>query len=245
MSQKDQDESPEWSDDIEAFENQLRSLRPAPPARSWSSVAESIEASFDEVAEKTIVSPKKASVSSVPTTSAWKTVVSHCVTAAIGLAVGVAVMSMRPDNDPGLIDTTGDSDISNGPVLLVDKQVPEKIQSPASEVETPDAVLVADKTPRNRRRLSQASWKPTTLRVFGSANERLASGREWLLESSSEQDFSSAEDSNTSNTKFEGTSDKPVDQPALSPRSFRRFLDDLTYTPNSDNSFCKAEGFSS
>ena len=90
MNHFDPDESNDWKDDIDAFEQQLRSLRPTPAAQSADSIAQSIESPLDQPA----VVP-----TGNPASSFWQPIVSHSLTAAIGVAVGVAVMLARPSSD--------------------------------------------------------------------------------------------------------------------------------------------------
>ena len=235
MNHLDQDETPDWNDDIDALENQLRSLRPT-PARSWDSIAESIEESRNQ---------SRPAANVAPSMPAWASIASHTVTAAIGLSVGVAIMLMQPSNDPGLIDTTGNSSDSNAPVQLVDDQVTDKAHQIASDLEAPEATLVADKKLPGRRRLSRANWSSSPLRVFGSTDERWVNGHDWLMEPNRDQDFNLPEDSDADTNDSERTYDEPIDKPVLSPGSFRQVIDELTYLPNPDNPFCKAKGFSS
>lgn len=246
MNHLDQDESPDWKDDIDAFEDQLRSLRPTPPARSWNSMSESIETTLGRTSADHSISPA---------TSVWRPIISHSITAAIGLAVGVAVMLLQPLGDPGLVDATGNSNSSSLPIQVVDDQASDRSQRTASDLQTQDSVLVAGqnvsnghrqaKLLRRSHRLSQTNWNSTALRAFGSTDERLVSGREWLMEPSRDQRFAQPEDSDAGSTRLDQTDHESIDEPVLSPRSFPRSLDDLTYLPTLGNPFCEAEGFSS
>jgi len=246
MNHLGQDESDDWKNDIDAFENQLRLLRPTPPARSWSSMSESMETALDQT---------PADLSIAPATSVWRPVISHSITAAIGLAVGVAVMLLQPPGDPGLIDTADNSNSSGAPIQLVDDQAPDRSQRIASDLQTQDSVLVAGQNFPNRHqqakllrrsdRLSQTNLSSTTLRVFGSTDERLVNGRAWLMEPSRDQRFTQPDDSGSLDNRVDQNDHDSVDEPVLSPRSFLRSLDDLTYLPNSGSPFCKAQGFSS
>ena len=91
MNHLDPNELPDWDDDIDAFEQQLRAIRPAPPAREFSSIVDSLA-----------VLPEQSTAASVSAnTSMWRPIVSHAVTATIGLAVGVGVMLlMQPAGIP-------------------------------------------------------------------------------------------------------------------------------------------------
>ena len=143
MNHLDQDESPDWKDDIDAFEDQLRSLRPTPPARSWNSMSESIETTLGRTSADHSISPA---------TSVWRPIISHSITAAIGLAVGVAVMLLQPLGDPGLVDATGNSNSSSLPIQVVDDQASDRSQRTASDLQTQDSVLVAGQNVSNRHR---------------------------------------------------------------------------------------------
>ena len=246
MNHFDQDESPDWKDDFDAFENQLRSLRPTPPARSWNSMSESMETRLGQTLPD---------LSITPATSVWRPIISHSVTAALGLAVGVAVMLMQPLGVSGGMGTTGNSHRSSLPSQLVDDQTPSRSQEIASDLQTEDSVLVAGQNFPNRQRqaklsrrstrLRQANWNSMTLRAFGATDRRLVSGREWLMEPNREQCFTHREDSDGRDARSDQTDYEPVDKPVLSPRSFPRSLYDLTYLRTSGSPFCKAEGFSS
>ncbi len=246
MNHLDQDESPDWKDDIGAFENQLRSLRPAPPIRSWDSMCEAIETTLDQTVTKHSI---------FSATSVWRPIFSHAVTATIGLAVGVAVMLVQPLGDPGGIDATGNSNSSSVPIQRVDDQAPDRSQGIALDLQKLDPALVVGQEFPNRHRqvklllpsnrLGQTNRNSTTLRAFGSTDERLVRGREWLMEPSRDQRLAKPNTSGSFDTPVDQTDHQPVDKPVLSPRSFPRSLDDLTSLPISDKSFCKAERFSS
>ena len=57
MNHFDPDESNDWKDDIDSFEQQLRSLRPTPAAQSADSIAQSIESPLDQPAVVTTGNP--------------------------------------------------------------------------------------------------------------------------------------------------------------------------------------------
>ena len=48
MSHFDHEEPQDWNQDADSFEQQLRSVRPAPPMQSWSSIEESIEDAMEQ-----------------------------------------------------------------------------------------------------------------------------------------------------------------------------------------------------
>jgi hypothetical protein len=216
MNHLEQDESPDWNDDVDAFENQLRSLCPTPPARTWSSVSDSIETSINQA-------PTDFDIAPSPATSMWTPIISHSITAAIGLAFGVALMWMQMPSDNQVANDQSPAE-------------PTKAQAIAAESKTQDTALIADKASSNHRsqpkqtqpshRFGRTNWNSTTLRVFGSTNKRLASGRDWMMESNADQRLSQPENSDEIEADY-----KPIDKPVLSPGSFRRILDDLTCLP--------------
>ena len=226
MNHLNPDESPDWDDDIDAFEQQLRAIRPAPPAREFSSIADSLAV----LPEQTT-----AAANVRANTSMWRPIVSHAVTAAIGLAVGVGVMLlMQPTGVPASAGSPENSADLSASVELVNNPSPDK-DSP--NVATPEAAPADYRQP-------EPVWRSYRgpLRAFGSIDARLASMRDWQPQDQHHGFRPSNDDVSDSDIEY---NDLPADKPPLSPRSLHLFLNDLTYSPTSDNPFCSAKDFSS
>ena len=226
MNHLNPDESPDWDDDIDAFEQQLRAIRPAPPAREFSSIADSLAV----LPEQTT-----AAANVRANTSMWRPIVSHAVTAALGLAVGVGVMLlMQPTGVPASAGSPENSADLSASVELVNNPSPDK-DSP--NVATPEA---ASADYRQREPVWRSHRGP--LRAFGSIDARLASMRDWQPQDQHHDVRQSNDDVSDSDIEYNNL---PADKPPLSPRSLHLFLNDLTYSPTSDNPFCLAKDFSS
>ena len=163
MNHLNPDESPDWDDDIDAFEQQLRAIRPAPPAREFSSIADSLAV----LPEQTT-----AAANVRANTSMWRPIVSHAVTAALGLAVGVGVMLlMQPTGVPASAGSPENPADLSASVELVNNPSPDQ---DSQNITTPEAVASAD------YRQPEPVWQPHRgpLRAFGSVDARLASMRD-------------------------------------------------------------------
>ena len=226
MNHLNPDESPDWDDDIDAFEQQLRAIRPASPAREFSSIADSLAV----LPEQTT-----AAANVRANTSMWRPIVSHAVTAAIGLAVGVGVMLlMQPTGVPTSAGSPENSADLSASVELVNNPSPDK-DSP--NVATPEAASADYRQP-------EPVWRSYRgpLRAFGSIDARLASMRDWQPQDQHHDVRQSNDDVSDSDIEYNNL---PADKPPLSPRSLHLFLNDLTYSPTSDIPFCSAKDFSS
>ena len=229
MNHLNPDESPDWDDDIDAFEQQLRAIRPAPPAREFSSIADSLAV----LPEQTT-----AAANVRANTSMWRPIVSHAVTAALGLAVGVGVMLLmqpKPNDVPASVGSPKNLADSHASVELVNTPSPN---GDSQNVTTPEVVASADY--RQPEPVWQSHRGP--LRAFGSIDARLASVRDWPLQDQHHDVRQSNDDVSDSDIEYNNL---PADKPPLSPRSLHLFLNDLTYSPTSDNPFCLAKDFSS
>ena len=225
MNHLNPDESPDWDDDIDAFEQQLRAIRPAPPSREFSSIADSLAVLPEQT---TIAANVRAN------TSMWRPIVSHAVTATIGLAVGVGVMLlMQPTGIPASAGTPENSVDLSASVELVNNPSPDK---DSQNVATPKAASADYRQP-------EPVWRSHRgpLRAFGSIDARLASMRDWQPQDQHHGFRPFNDDVSDSDIEY---NDLPADKPPLSPRSFHLFLNDLTYSPTSDNPFCLAKDFS-
>ena len=226
MNHLNPDESPDWDDDIDAFEQQLRAIRPAPPSREFSSIADSLAVLPEQT---TIAANVRAN------TSMWRPIVSHAVTATIGLAVGVGVMLlMQPTSVPASAGTPENSVDLSASVELVNNPSPDK---DSQNVATPEAASADYRQP-------EPVWRSHRgpLRAFGSIDARLASMRDWQPQDQHHDVRQSNDDVSDSDIEYNNL---PADKPPLSPRSLHLFLNDLTYSPTSDNPFCSAKDFSS
>ena len=226
MNHLNPDESPDWDDDIDAFEQQLRAIRPAPPSREFSSIADSLAVLPEQT---TTAANVRAN------TSMWRPIVSHAVTATIGLAVGVGVMLlMQPTSVPASAGTPENSVDLSASVELVNNPSPDK---DSQNVATPKAASADYRQP-------EPVWRSHRgpLRAFGSIDARLASMRDWQPQDQHHDVRQSNDDVSDSDIEYNNL---PADKPPLSPRSLHLFLNDLTYSPTSDNPFCSAKDFSS
>ena len=213
MNHLDRDESSRWDDDIDAFEQQLRAIRPTDPALPWAAIEETLETRLS-------VAPVggKASV--------WRSIISHAVTAAIGLAVGVALMLMQSAKVPASVDAAGEPRDTVGSVEMAEQQSSSAVRSIADDQES----TIAEKAqqPQYRRwnslRFSDASLRAGSLRAFGEIGDRLVSGRD--------QDRRDQSIGGSSDFQVE---DSSADGPVLSPRSLDVFLKDLTRSPSLKN----------
>lgn len=237
MKDIDHDESQDSNEDADAFEQQLRSLRPSPPTQSWSSIAESIEATLDQPAVVPNVQPA---------TSAWRSVVSHSITAAIGLALGVALMLTLPrDNSISTQPAIPPADANA--VQLVDQQDTDMKagvnRTAPKSVATMESSHMEDQHPAQdwRSHRLRTALRSGPLRAFGSISDpdRLTRTE---TNSNSIQNSTQQRESNDSDSSIGQPDDWPLDQPVLSPRSFHLFLDELTCLPTSNIPFCKAKG---
>ena len=197
MSKRNQDQLQNWNEEPTEFEQQLRSIEPVPPKKTWSSVAQAIDASQDLVSAK-------------PKMNVWRSILSHCVTAAVGLVVGVAIMESRlPESAPAIIRSSGIG-LSAADVLTTNEGQ-EMIHHP------PSASLRSSRS-------DQAREVSTTLRAYNSIScfHRLVSDE---LNSVTPQHDSGAGDLNEEDVELE---ELPAKRPVLSPRSSLLLLDDLT-----------------
>lgn len=240
MSHLDHDESRDRNEDADAFEQQLRLLRPSPPTQSWSSIAESIEASSDQPA---IVSNVQ------PTTSAWRSAASHSITTAIGIALGVMLMlTLQQDNSaatqPGIPTPEARSAVE-----LVNTQDADGTQANANRRE-PESLASVESFPtldqRSRpdwrsNRFTRIALRSGPLRAFGSIGHSARLMRT-ETEFDSRHNTTQHSDLDDDDSSIKQLDDLPRDKPALSPRSLHLFLDELTYSPTSDVPFCKAKG---
>ena len=237
MSHLEHDESHDWREDADAIEQQLRSLRPSPPPLTWSSIAESIEASLDQPAVVTKAGPTK---------SAWRSVASHSLTAAIGIAFGVALMlTLQQDNS----DATRPKTLTetNTAAELVDQQdtgvtpvIANAHETESLATNDPSSMRDQQSAPDWRsQRFTRTGLRTGPLRVFGSIDN---SGRLRRTEI----DFNSSRNQTRQHEldddlSIENADDLLPDDPVLSPRSLHIFLDELTHSPTSDVPFCKAK----
>ena len=220
MNYLDHDESDEWNDDISSFEEKLRSLSPTAPEKSWDAVVETIEMETAPV-------DRPAVVSGVPATSFWKPVISHAVTAALGLMAGVAVMLAQRTNQPASVSkvVAQDEKVEAG---RYDDPRADKTQPEILERENETVELVT------QRRFLQSGSRSGTLRAFGPNFGQFAQRDGWLLRADREE-FSRLGDPVAEEG---GTLSKPAatpSTPVLSPRSFDSLLYELSSSPTPDS----------
>lgn len=245
MSHLDPDESQDWNDDIDAFEQQLRAIRPTAPTQSFSSIDESQEPATEQPSVVT-------STSISTTTSMRRLVLSHAATAMIGLAAGVVVMLMRQPSIPASNGTSGIHNSSGTPTELVDTRSSNQPQRFASDQKTPrhmgepfQATLGRSEPSARSSRFSEANLNSGSLRAFGPINDRLASSRDWLTQPDISQRSHQPTTSEVNDNSNDRPDDVPVEQPVLSPRSLHLLLNDLSYSPISNQPVLTTEDFSS
>ncbi len=208
MNQFDPDES----DDLQALEQQLRSLRPTPPELALMVPAQKVQASLAQPGPAPVV-----------TTSGWKPIISHSIAAAVGLAVGAAIMLMQTyKSNETEIETARVSHSSNQP----ENQTPAQSSGDVQLVDQkPESSEPENRFPKQRRFQRGAfelsgTQKLCALGPMGDVNVDAA--RLQPLESASTQDDS------------DGSSIEVLPQrPVLSPRRIKLLLDDLTWLPES------------
>ena len=238
MNHFDPDESPDRNNDIDAFEQQLRSLRPTPPTQSWDSAAESMEPPDDLPA--LVSSPVRAA-------SWWRSVVSHSLTAAAGLAVGIGVMVA---SQPKLANQTNSVGTANDQPSAQGQGIDSTHQSLAGTTRT--APLAEDSgdswkpmEPRWRtHRFSQANMNSGPLTAFGTIDRRLVRSDDWQQEQQT-RDLNQSTEPDENGDWLDPSNETPVDQPVLSPGSLQLFLDELTCTSESGEIFCNAKDYQS
>ena len=233
MSPIDQNDSQDSDKEVVAFEQQLRSICPSPPAQSWSSVADAIEASLDQ---PTVVANVK------PLTSAWRSLVSHSITTAIGAAIGVAVMLALPQNDSVSNQTAiplpaassaGDFGTQHN---LADEQ-PDKQSHHASLEKAPSLATGSEAFSWSNQR-SASNWQSQRftrtalhsgpLRILGSINN-FSYPRRSKTSPIASQNPTQRRDSDDDDSTIEQIDGSFFeDEPVLSPRSLHLFFDELT-----------------
>ena len=233
MSPIDQDDSQDSDKEVVAFEQQLRSICPSPPAQSWSSVADAIEASLDQ---PTVVANVK------PLTSAWRSLVSHSITTAIGAAIGVAVMLALPQNDSvsnrtaiplPSASSAGDFGTQHN---LSDEQ-PDKQSHRAGLQKAPSLATGSEASSWSNQR-SASDWQSQRftrtalhsgpLRILGSIND-FSYPRRSKTSPSASQNPTQRRDSDDDDSTIEQIDGSFFeDEPVLSPRSLHLFFDELT-----------------
>ena len=229
MSHLEPDELPDWNDDNDALEQQLRGLRPT-PAQPWSAISESIDGSQTELATN------RAPVSS----SVLPAVLSHSLTAAIGLAVGVGAML--------LIQQRSDSATTQAAVATEELHVGVELAAEQPATETPLLVEESPTVPST----NQSLWRPhrfgntdvnnvlrdlRPLTVFGAIDARLVRSDDWPKQ----HEINELNSSDESDGDDDQPDDMPVERPVLSPRSFHLFFNDLSCS-TADKLFPTAKG---
>lgn len=237
MSHLDPDKSPDWNDDNDAFEQQLRALRPTPPTQNWSSMEESIDGLGTPFAERNELASRVA-----PASSVLRPVISHSLTAAIGLAVGVGLMLIQQSGNSTAIEPVETAEQGNAGIEVATAQPPAE-------------TLTADTDSQPRQRIKASPWRShrfddtyrndanrldRPLTAFGSINARLVRSNNWPKQREANE-LNQANEPTEDDGWLDRPDDMPVDQPVLSPRSLQLFLDDLTCAPDSDKPFFVAE----
>ena len=225
MSPTDQNDSQDSDKEVAAFEQQLRSICPSPPAQSWSSVADAIEASHDQPAVVANVKPQ---------TSAWRPLVSHSITAILGAAIGVAVMLALPQNDSVFRQTEILPTEANSIGDYTDQQNLADKQSRHAELEEAPSLATGSKASSWSKRQAVPHWQSQRftrtalrsgpLRILGSIN---ASGRPRRSKaiSNASQNPTDSDGDDSSSKQVDGLLFE--DEPVLSPRSLHLFFDEL------------------
>ena len=219
--------------EVAAFEQQLRSIRPSPPAQSWSSIADSIEASLDQ---PTVVANIK------PTTSAWRPLFSHSITAAIGVLIGAALMLTPPQKNsassqteipPTELNSAGDFASQRN---LADEQRNERPLQADFE-KTPSLATGNEASSWSNQR-SASDWKSQRftrtalrsgpLRILGSINDSDRPLRSKAISNASQSptQYRDPDGDDSSSKQVDGLLFE--DEPVLSPRSLHLFIDELT-----------------
>lgn len=243
MSYRESDESWDWNEDIDAFEHQLRAVRPTAPVQTWDSISERIESSYSQT-----MPASSSTVRSSAPSSAWRSVVSHSLTAAIGLAVGSGLMLNRPDSKLSGTETrVGEASIT---------RLESEIKQPSTQIRPADSGYETKFTASTTGMGSQFWQQPIhrgwplhrslhdnlrgqTLTAFGSIHTRFGIDDDWRKKTDRSEILQPG--SSGGDATIEYPNRDPVDRPVLSPRSLHLFFDDLTYAPESDQPNRNAE----
>jgi hypothetical protein len=241
MSHSNQNEAQNHDDGLDPFEQQLRSFQPMQSTRSWNSTSDSIEASL----------ARPASVDHQnPTASAWRPLISHAVTAAIGLAIGAATILMLQPRQPASQPTAStfdpnpkSVDRNDDPTLDKSKQIP-RTKNQVSAHDTAEHPYTKRQQPDNHSRIQpirRTISLSLPLRVFGVTNDltqRLRTGRGI----GHGEQFARPRESEGEDSQIEQSED--AQRPRLSPRSLHLFFDELTSCPTTDSIY-QSEDFQS